>query len=137
MKLVEGTIAKTARELRDRISVAMMEIPAGRFMRSPISGEPYRDFEGSFYGLELGVANVRKKLGNARADQVLEMIAQAKSHYEEGNAKLGGALLEDSKMVVMGRRPWAYPKELYRWPIDPSLPELSEADLLNKEGDAG
>lgn len=60
------------------------------------------------------------------------MLAQAKAHYEAGEGRLGGPLLQDVQMVVMDRRPSAYPKELYRWPIDPSLPELSEADLLKK-----
>ena len=136
MKFVEETIPKTTRDLCDRISVAMMEIPEGNFARSPISGEPYRDFDGAFYGLERGVLNLRKKLGDDRVDQILEMLAQAKAHYEVGEAKLGGALMEDTKMVVIGRRPWAYPMELYRWRVDPSLPELSEADILHK-GDQG
>jgi hypothetical protein len=35
-------------------------------------------------------------------------------------------------MAIKDRQPWAYPKELYRWPVSPWLPELSEADLLDK-----
>ncbi len=121
MKFAEGTIPKTTRDLRDRISVAMMEIPGGKFAKSPIDGEPYRDFEGTFHGIERGVGNLRKKIGDTKADQVLEMLAQAKTHYEAGDNKLGGALMEDIKMVVMDRQPWAYPKELYRWGVDSEL----------------
>ena len=40
--------------------------------------------------------------------------------------------LQDVEMVVADRQPYAYPKELYRWHVDGSLPELSEADLLNR-----
>jgi hypothetical protein len=94
------------------------------------------------------------------------MLAQAKAHHEEGwqltkgkkppknrpnwweskeastempgwwQRRLGNALLQDMQMVIMKRQPWAYPKELYRWGVDSSLPELSEADLLSKDDDS-
>ncbi|MGK6321431.1 hypothetical protein [Sphingomonas sp. DT-204] len=73
--------------------------------------------------------NLRKKFGDAKADQLLDMIRQAKAHHE-ANDKLGSRLLQDVEMVVADRQPYAYPKELYRWPVDPSLPELSGADLI-------
>ena len=133
MRLVKATIPQTTRDLLDRISVAMMELPGRNFSRSPVTGEPYRDFDGTFHGLERGVENLRRKLGEAKADQVLEMLAQAKAHYEAGDNKLGGALLEDARMVIRKRQPWAYPEPLYRWPRDPSLPDHSEADLKSND----
>jgi len=126
MKYREGTIPKTAGELRDRIADTMLRAPKRQFPDS-------YDFDGTFYSMSRGVESLRKRFGDVKANQLLEMLAQAKAHYEAGDNKLGGALLEDTKMVVMKRQPWAYPKDLYRWAVDSSLPEVSEADLLNKD----
>jgi hypothetical protein len=134
MKYVENLIPKTVRDLRGKIVVAVMELPKRTFTCSPITGEPYYDFEGTYYTLEHGVENLRKKFGDAKADQLLDMIRQAKAHHE-ANDKLGSRLLQDVEMVVADRQPYAYPKELYRWHVDASLPELSEADLLDQSGD--
>jgi len=79
-----------------------------------------------------GIENLRSLFGETKANQLIEMLVQAKAHYEAGENQLGGALMEDAKMVVMGRQPWAYPKELYHWMVDSSLPEVSKNDLLNK-----
>jgi len=84
--------------------------------------------------LELGVENLRKRFGDAKADQLLDMIWQAKKHHE-ANDKLGSRLLQDVEMVVADRQPYAYPKQLYRWPTDLTHPKLSEADLANLEDD--
>lgn len=127
MRYLEGAIPKTRGQLRDAIVSTLMRAPSRNFPQS------YgRDFDGAYYTLERGVENLRKKLGDAKADQLLDMFKQAKAHHEAED-KLGSRLLQDADMVVAGRQPYAYPKELYRWPLDPSLPELSEADLLNKD----
>jgi hypothetical protein len=158
----EGTIPKTLGQLKDRIGVAILSTSSGKFPHSIVDGKPYYDFEGIFYSMERGIENLRKRFGNAKADQLIDMLAQAKAHHEEGwrltggrpppadrpkwweskdaptempgwwQRRLGNSLLQDMQMVIMGRQPWAYPKELYRWGGDPSLPELSEADLRNK-----
>ena len=125
MKYNERVIPLTTGELKAFISDAMLRAPEREF-------DDYEDFDGAFYVLIKGVENLRKRLGDAKADQILEMLTQAKAHYEAGENKLAGALMEDTKMVIMKRQPWAYPKELYRWAVDPSLPEISEADYLNK-----
>lgn len=119
-------IPETAGELRDQIADTMLRAPRRQF-------PDYEDFDGVFYSIFKCVENLRKRFGDAKADQVLEMLAQAKAHYEAGENELGGALMEDTNMVVMKRQPWAYPKDLYRWAVDPLLPEVSEADILNKE----
>ena len=134
MRYPENLIPKTIRDLRGAIVVAAMEIPRGEFTRSPITGEAYYDFEGTYYTLERGVENLRKKFGDTKADQLLDMIRQAKQHHEAGD-KLGSRLLQDVEMVIAERQPYAYPKELYRWHVDASLPELSEADLLSKDNE--
>ena len=125
MKYSEGTIPKSTGELRDRMGDAMLRAPKRQFPDS-------YDFDGTFYSMSRGVENLRNRLGGVKADQLLEMLAQAKAHYLAGDNKLGGALMEDAKMVVMKRQTWAYPKELYRWAVDPTLPEVSEADLSGK-----
>jgi hypothetical protein len=119
-------IPETAGELRDEISSAMLRAPEREF-------EEYEDFDGVFYSMRKSVDNLRKRFGDAKANQVLEMLTQAKEHYEAGENKLAGALMEDTKIVIMKRQPWAYPKELYRWALDSSLPEISEADYFNKD----
>ncbi|TXI37094.1 MAG: hypothetical protein E6Q51_04125 [Methylophilus methylotrophus] len=119
-------IPETAGELKAQISDTMLRAPEREF-------EDYEDFDGVFYSMFQSVENLRKRFGDEKANQVLEMLAQAKAHYEAGDNKLAGALMEDTKMVIMKRQPWAYPKERYRWGVDPSLPEVSEADYLNKD----
>lgn len=125
MKYKESLVPKT-KSLRDCINNVMLSAPNRRFLE-------FEDFEGAFFCLVRGVENLRKSLGGAKADQLLEMLAQAKGHYEAGDNKLGGCLLEDTKMVLLERQPWAYPKDLYRWPVDSSLPEVSESDLSRND----
>lgn len=126
MKYKETTIPQSVGELRDRISDTMLRAPRRQFPDG-------HDFDGTFFSISRGVENLRSRLGDAKADQLAEMLTLSKAHYEAGENKLGGAVMEDAKMVLMSRQPWAYPKEHYRCPVDPSLPEVSEADLLNKE----
>jgi len=159
----ERLIPKTVRELTDVLGVAILSSPTRRFPSTIFDGKPFFDFDGVFYSIGQGVENLRKKLGDAKADQLLDMLAQAKAHHEEGwrltggrpppenkpgwwenkdaptemtgwwQTRIGNALLQDMQMVVGGRQPWAYPKERYRWPLDPMLPELSNADLLKRD----
>jgi hypothetical protein len=158
----EGTIPKTPGQLSDQLAVAIGGCPKRKFPTTILSDKPFFDFEGVFYSTQLGIENLRTRFGNKKADQLLDMLAQAKAHHEEGwrltrgenppadrpkwweskdaptempgwwQRRIGNALLQDMQMVIINRQPWAYPKDLYRWSIDPSLPELSEADLLNK-----
>ena len=129
MKYRESLAPKTKSQLRDRIVTTLMRAPTRHFP------EDYGlDFDGAYYSLERGVENLRKKFGDAKADQLLDMIRQAKAHHEADD-KLGSRLLQDVEMVVADRQPYAYPKELYRWHVDAGLPELSEADLLDRSGD--
>jgi hypothetical protein len=160
----ERTIPKTFGELTDKLAVAELCLSTRKFPTG-VDGRPYYNFEGIFYSLGQGIQNLRRRLGNATADQLLDMLAQAKLHHEEGwrltrgkpppknkprwwespdaptemrgwwQHRIGNCLLQDMEMVIRKRKPWAYPKELYRWPTNPNLPELSEADLLKKDFD--
>jgi hypothetical protein len=127
MKYKDALIPKTVSDMKASINVTMLYAPKRKF------DDFSCDFDGAFYSLELGAKNLRKKLGDVKADQILAMLAQAKVHYEMSDDPLGGALLEDTKMVVLNRQPWAYPKHLFRWDIDASAPKLSEADLLKRD----
>lgn len=129
MKYIEGIIPKTKRDLRTAIVDTLMRAPTRHFPES-------YDLDGAYYNLQCAVEILRKKFGDAKADQLLDMIKQAKVHHEAED-KLGSRLLQDVDMVVADRQPYAYPIELYRWPRDPSLPELTEADVLKKDGEDG
>ena len=126
MKYLEGAIPKSKGELKALLSDIMLRAPGRQFPAT-------KDFDGAFYSAMRGVENIRGRMTESKASQLLEMLAQAKAHYEADENKLGGALMEDAKMTIMGRQPWAYPRELYRWTIESGLPEISEADILNKD----
>ena len=65
--------------------------------------------------------HLRSKLGEVRYAQLVEMLAQAKAHYDARDADehqsfLGSWLMQDIEQVIKGKPPYAYPEELYRWP---------------------
>jgi hypothetical protein len=128
MKHPEGATPQFKGDLRALISDTMLRAPRRQFPAS-------RDFDGAFYTLCRGVENLRSKIGDLQANQLLEMFALSKTHYVAGESKLGGALMEDAKMVLMNRQPWAYPRDVYRWAVDENLPDISEADYVNRDDD--
>jgi hypothetical protein len=143
MKYIERIIPKTSSDLRSEITVALGCAPTRKFPTSIVDGMAYYDFDGIFYSIERGIENLRKSFGDVKADQLLEMLAQAKMHYETGGQhkdgeqansdnKLGAALMTDIDMLVADRQPWAYPKELYRWHVDLTHPEQSDQDFLDE-----
>jgi len=102
--------------------------------------------EAAWVGLRHNIERMRKKMGGARTDQVLEMCDQALRHFmdayrksptiapDPGEAgfedlKLGSRLMQDVEWVARGREPFAYPKELYRWPLIPGSRASSDPDL--------
>jgi hypothetical protein len=128
MKYRESMIPKTKSQLRDSIVATLMRAPTRHFP------DDYGvDFDGAYFILERGVESLRKKFGAAKADQLLDMIRQAKIHHEAGD-KLGSRLLQDVEMVVADRQPYAYPKEMYRWRVNANLPDMTEADLFDHDG---
>jgi hypothetical protein len=149
LKYPEKQIPKTVRDLAGQIKVAILSLPRRKFLTTILSDEGVWDFDGTYYSLEQGVENLRKRFGEAKSNQILDMLAQSKAHHEAGwqqngqrvvpdgpgwrEVCLGNHLLQDVEMVVRDRQPWAYPKALYRWPTNPWHPELSEADLFNKD----
>ena len=124
MKYRESTIPKTVRALRDHLVATLMRAPTRHF-------EHGEDFDGAYYVLERGVENLRRTFGDIKADQIIDMLRQAKAHHEADD-KLGSRLLQDVDMVIANRKPYAYPRELYRWTLGPKLPELSEDDIRNE-----
>jgi len=73
MKYREGTIPKTTGQLRDRIGDTMLRAPKRRFPDSC-------DFDGTFYSMASGVENLRTRFGDSKANQLVEMLNQAKAH---------------------------------------------------------
>jgi len=124
MKYRESAIPNTVRRLRDRLVATLMRAPTRHF-------EYGEDLDGAYYVLERGVENLRKTFGDRKANQIIDMLRAAKGHHEADD-KLGSRLLQDVEMVIANRQPYAYPKELYRWPLNPELPKLSEHDIRNE-----
>jgi hypothetical protein len=124
MKYSERTIPKTAGELRDAVTFVMAHAPDHGF--PDWTG---LDFDGGFERLFLGVENLRRRFGDTKADQLQDMLRQAKQHFNDGHA-LGGEqgqpgflnigwgcwLMQDVSEVIGDRPPFAYPEDLYRWP---------------------
>ncbi|MGK6321429.1 hypothetical protein [Sphingomonas sp. DT-204] len=91
----------------------------------------FQTYEEGWESLSQSLTHLRRKLGEARYTQLIEMAAQSKAHYDEGYAlsdrtievipgfdhiKLGSRLMQDMGQIVRGKPPFAYPEELYRWP---------------------
>ena len=111
-KYSEGTIPKTPGQLCDAVV-----------------------FMGAFHRLFQGVENLRKRFGDSKSDQLLDMLRQAKTHFEAGEDFLGARLTQDIEEVIFDRLPFAYPKDRYRWPIDPNARPVVPMDLLRKRKD--
>ena len=96
--------------------------------------------------LRFNIERMRGKMGDARTDQVLDMCDQARQHFEDAyrksptiapepgqpgfeDLKLGSRLMQDMEWIARGREPFAYPKELYRWPLIPGSRASSDPDL--------
>ena len=130
MKYSERTIPKSRGQLRD--AMVFTQVHAYDHSFADWSG---LDLDGAFYRLSRGVETLRGRLGDAKADQVLDMLHQAKAHFDGGQGKLGSWLMQDTEEVIYDRRPFAYPKDLYRWPIDPKARDVTPADLINESKD--
>lgn len=81
----------------------------------------FQIYDEAWEELRQNLDHLHKKLGDARYAQLIEMVAQAKAHYDaeaedEHQGFLGSWLMQDIEQVVKGKPPFAYPEELYRWP---------------------
>jgi hypothetical protein len=81
----------------------------------------FQTYDEGWASLSQSLDHLRGKLGEVRYAQLVEMVAQAKAHYDaEGQDKhqgfLGSWLMQDIEQVVKDKPPFAYPHELYRWP---------------------
>jgi len=122
-------IDQNLRELSDRIIYLTTNCNASDY---PTKLQTYDE---AWDSLRQSLDHLRGKLGDGRYSQLVEMAAQAKSHYDDGYAmgpepgvrpkpgdpgsehiKLGSWLMQDIEQIVKGKAPFAYPKELYRWP---------------------
>ena len=72
-------------------------------------------FEEGFESIRQGINNLREMLPAGLADQLLDMNAQAKLHFEVAETKLGAWLMQDMEQLLTKKEPFAYPNQLYRW----------------------
>lgn len=96
--------------------------------------------------LRLNIEHMRKKMGDSRTDQILDMCDQAQQHFKDAyeksptqspkpedpgfeDLKLGSRLMQDVEWVARGREPFAYPRDLYRWPLILGSRSAGEPDL--------
>jgi hypothetical protein len=124
MKYSDNTVPKSLGQLRDAMTFTLVHAYDNSF--PDWCG---LDLDGAFHRLFLGIENLRRRFGDSKADQLLDMLQQAKTHFVAGEGKLGSWLMQDAEEVVSDRRPFAYPRELYRWPIDPDARAVEPADL--------
>jgi hypothetical protein len=118
-------IAKTLGELADSVVYLNLSCGARRYPTE------FQTYDEGWESLRQSLDHLRKKLGEARYTQLVDMAAQAKNYYDEGydlgergkevipgfdHIKLGSRLMQDIEQVVRGKPPFAYPEELYRWP---------------------
>jgi hypothetical protein len=131
---------KTIRDLVGTIVVVQMLTTSYGYPRDGVT------LDEAWTRLRANINHMRNKLGDVRTDQILEMAAQAYEHYKAGylkspsekpkpqepgseDIKLGTRLMQDIEWVVRGREPFAYPKELYRWPLIPGSRPAGDPDL--------
>jgi hypothetical protein len=121
-------IAQNLRELTDNVVYLRTNCNDSDY---PTEFQTYDEGWGS---LRQSLDHLRAKLGDIRYAQLMEMVEQAKAHYDAGYAsgpkpdvrstpddlglehiKLGSWLMQDIEQVVKGKKPFAYPEELYSW----------------------
>jgi hypothetical protein len=108
-------ISKTRGELADSVVYLSVHCNAKAY---PTEFQTYNE---GWESLSRSLDHMCDKLGEARYTQLVDMVAQAKAHYDaeaedEQQGFLGSWLMQDIEQVVRGKPPFAYPEELYRWP---------------------
>lgn len=108
-------ISKTLRDLQSEIVYLNLNAGGGEYPTE------FQTYEEAWESLHQSLKHLRGKLGDARYEQLVDMTAQAKAHYDaeaedEQQGFLGSWLMQDIEQVVKGKPPFAYPEELYRWP---------------------
>ena len=81
----------------------------------------FQTYDEAWTSLFRSLEHLRGKFGQARFSQLVDMATQAKAHYESAledsnQLRLASRLMQDIEQVVNAKAPFAYPKELYRWP---------------------
>jgi hypothetical protein len=117
-------ICQSLSELSDSVSYLNINCGGGNYPTE------FQTYEEGWDSLFLSFDHLRKKLGEARYAQLVDMAKQAKAHYDAGYAcgdyddpknpgfieiNHGSWLMQDVGQVVRGKPPHAYPKDMYRW----------------------
>jgi len=84
--------------------------------RMYINAKDYQTYDEAWEELFLSFDHLRKKLGEDRYDQIVDMAKQAKLHYDTDEIHWASWLMQDIEHFVRGKPPFAYPEEKYRWP---------------------
>lgn len=108
-------VADNMRELADSIV----------YLRTNCNAKDYptefQSYEEGWRELRESLEHLRAKIGEVRYFQLVDMVRQAKAHYDaepkdDSQGFLASWLMQDIEQVVKGKPPFAYPEELYRWP---------------------
>ncbi len=75
----------------------------------------YNTYDEAWEELFLSYEHLRKKLGETRYEQIVDMTKQARKHYDADEIKWGSFLMQDIEQLVRGKPPFAYPEDMYRW----------------------
>lgn len=108
-------IAENMRELADSIV----------YLRTNCNAKDYptefQSYDEAWQELRSSLDHLRAKIGEMRYHQLVDMVEQAKSHYDaepkdQNEGFLASWLMQDIEQIVKGKVPFAYPEELFRWP---------------------
>lgn len=75
----------------------------------------FQTYDEAWESLTRSLQHLRNKLGEERYTKLVDMAAQAKTHYEAEEIKWGSRLMQDMEQIVKGKPPFAYPEDMYRW----------------------
>ncbi len=110
-------IANTLAELSDSITATNLISGTHAF---PTEFQTYAE---AWEELRQSIDHLQNKLGDERHAKLQQMLTQAKAHYDaerdrgdQQQGDLGSWLMQDIALIVDGKAPLVYPKELYRWP---------------------
>ena len=109
-------IANNLQELGDSVATTRSYSNAKAFPTE------FQTYDEKWDELQQSIDHLKFMLGPERYPKLKEMLAKAKSHYDEEaetgddeQGKLGSWLMQDIGLIVDGKEPMVYPKELYRW----------------------
>jgi hypothetical protein len=107
-------ISKTLGELIDSIVSLQFQCNSKAFPTE------FQTYEEAWEQRKLSIDSLLTKLGVSRHAQLIDMLTQAKAHYDaesqdSNQGYLASWLMQDIEQVIKNKPPFAYPEDLYRW----------------------